>query len=96
MILKPSLIERVSGLLKHPPEEPEYRKNRKHSDFVTFLPNDFSPLKFGQDLSHVFAESLGLFRMGSEKDLRFTKAVLKEAKRLLENKYSKMDFIFRD
>ncbi|EMN88532.1 lipoate--protein ligase family protein [Leptospira weilii] len=96
LILKPSLIERVSGLLKHPPEEPEYRKNRKHSDFVTSLPNDFSPLKFGQDLSHVFAESLGLFRMGSEKDLRFTKAVLKEAKRLLENKYSKMDFIFRD
>ncbi|AXR65827.1 lipoate--protein ligase family protein [Leptospira mayottensis] len=96
LILKPSLIERVSGLLKHPPEEPEYRKNRKHSDFVTSLPSDFSSLKFGQDLSHVFAESLGLFRMGSEKDLRFTKAVFGEAKRLLENKYSRMDFILRN
>ncbi|EQA64009.1 lipoate--protein ligase family protein [Leptospira alexanderi] len=96
LILKPSLIERVSGLLKHPPEEPEYRKNRKHSDFVTSLPSDFSPLKFGRDLSHVFAESLGLFRIGSERDLRFTKAVFKEAKRLLENKYSRMDFILRN
>lgn len=96
LILKPSLIERVSGLLKHPPEEPEYRKNRKHSDFVTSLPSDFSPLKFGRDLSHVFAESLGLSKMGSERDLRFTKAVFKEAKLLLENKYSRMDFILRN
>ncbi|EMJ92806.1 lipoate--protein ligase family protein [Leptospira alstonii] len=96
LILKSSLIERVSGLLKHPPEEPEYRKNRKHSDFVTSLPNDFSPLKFGRDLSHVFAESLGLSRMDTEPDLRFQKTVFKEAKQLLENKYSRMDFIFRD
>ncbi|RHX85968.1 lipoate--protein ligase family protein [Leptospira stimsonii] len=96
LILKPSLIERVSGLLKHPPEEPEYRKNRKHSDFVTALPEHFSTLKFGQDLSHVFAESLGLSRMGTEKDLRFTKLILREAKTLLENKYSRMDFILRD
>ncbi|XDD49347.1 biotin/lipoate A/B protein ligase family protein [Leptospira sp. WS92.C1] len=96
LILKPSLIERVSGLLKHPPEEPEYRKNRKHSDFVTSLPADFSSVKFGQDLSHVFAESLGLSRMDTEKDLRFTKLILKEAKQLLENKYSRMDFILRD
>ncbi|MCG6167253.1 lipoate--protein ligase family protein [Leptospira sp. FAT2] len=96
LILKPSLISRVSELLKHPPEEPEYRKNRKHSDFVTSLPNDFSTVKFGQDLSHVFAESLGLSRMGTERDLRFTKSVFQEAKLLLENKYSRMDFIFRD
>ncbi|EMY78045.1 biotin/lipoate A/B protein ligase family protein [Leptospira weilii serovar Ranarum str. ICFT] len=96
LILKPSLIERVSGLLKHPPEEPEYRKNRKHSDFVTSLPDDFSSLKFGRDLSHVFAESLGLSRMDTEPDLRFTKTVFQEAKQLLENKYSRMDFIFRD
>ncbi|MBM9576858.1 lipoate--protein ligase family protein [Leptospira sp. 201903070] len=96
LILKPSLIERVSGLLKHPPEEPEYRKNRKHSDFVTALPEHFSALKFGQDLSHVFAESLGLSRMDTEKDLRFTKLILREAETLLENKYSRMDFILRD
>ncbi|TGL83042.1 lipoate--protein ligase family protein [Leptospira yasudae] len=96
LILKPSLISRVSELLKHPPEEPEYRKNRKHSDFVTSLPSGFSTVKFGQDLSHVFAESLGLSRMGTERDLRFTKSVFQEAKRLLENKYSRMDFIFRD
>ncbi|TGM06192.1 lipoate--protein ligase family protein [Leptospira barantonii] len=96
LILKSSLIERVAGLLKHPPEEPEYRKNRKHSDFVTSLPNDFSTVKFGQDLSHVFAESLGLSKMGVESDLRFKKAVFQEAKRLLKDKYSRMDFIFRD
>ncbi|PJZ57814.1 lipoate--protein ligase family protein [Leptospira barantonii] len=96
LILKSSLIERVAGLLGHPPEEPEYRKNRKHSDFVTSLPNDFSTVKFGQDLSHVFAESLGLSKMGVESDLRFKKAVFQEAKRLLKDKYSRMDFIFRD
>lgn len=96
LILNSSLIERVAKLLKHPPEEPEYRKNRKHSDFVTSLPSDFSAVKFGQDLSHVFAESLGISRMGVESDLRFKKAVFQEAKRLLENKYSRMDFIFRD
>ncbi|EKO13530.1 lipoate--protein ligase family protein [Leptospira kirschneri] len=96
LILKPSLIERVSKLLKHPPEEPEYRKNRKHTDFVTSLPEDFSTVKFGQDLSHVFAESLGLSKMGSESDLRFQKVVFQEAKLLFENKYSRMDFIFRD
>ncbi|WP_061246676.1 lipoate--protein ligase family protein [Leptospira noguchii] len=96
LILKPSLIERVSKLLKHPPEEPEYRKNRKHSDFVTSLPEDFSTVKFSQDLSHVFAESLGLSKMGSESDLRFQKVVFQEAKLLFENKYSRMDFIFRD
>ncbi|EMO52010.1 lipoate--protein ligase family protein [Leptospira noguchii] len=96
LILKPSLIERVSKLLKHPPEEPEYRKNRKHSDFVTSLPKDFSTVKFSQDLSHVFAESLGLSKMGTESDLRFQKVVFQEAKLLFENKYSRMDFIFRD
>ncbi|EMJ53642.1 biotin/lipoate A/B protein ligase family protein [Leptospira interrogans serovar Valbuzzi str. Duyster] len=96
LILKPSLIERVSKLLKHPPEEPEYRKNRKHSDFVTSLPDNFSTVKFGQDLSHVFAESLGLSKIGSESDLRFQKVVFQEAKLLFENKYSRMDFIFRD
>ncbi|MGJ4751683.1 lipoate--protein ligase [Leptospira kmetyi] len=96
LILKSSLIERVAGLLGHPPEEPEYRKNRKHSDFVTSLPNDFSAVKFGQDLSHVFAESLGLSKMGVENDLRFKKAVFQEAKRLWKDKYSRMDFIFRD
>ncbi|UOG38926.1 lipoate--protein ligase family protein [Leptospira noguchii] len=96
LILKPSLIERVSKLLKHPPEEPEYRKNRKHTDFVTSLPEDFSTVKFSQDLSHVFAESLGLSKMGSESDLRFQKVVFQEAKLLFENKYSRMDFIFRD
>ncbi|TGK31766.1 lipoate--protein ligase family protein [Leptospira gomenensis] len=96
LILKPSLIKRVAGLLKHPPEEPEYRKNRNHSDFVTSLPADFSPAKFGQDLSHVFAESLGLSRMDTERDLRFSKTVLREAQRLFTEKYSRMDFIFRD
>ncbi|WP_061245503.1 lipoate--protein ligase family protein [Leptospira interrogans] len=96
LILKPSLIERVSKLLKHPPEEPEYRKNRKHTDFVTSLPDNFSTVKFSQDLSHVFAESLGLSKIGSESDLRFQKVVFQEAKLLFENKYSRMDFIFRD
>ena len=58
MILDTKIIDRVLQNLSHPPEEPEYRKNRKHSDFLTSLPRDFSISQFKLDLHKIFLEYL--------------------------------------
>jgi lipoate-protein ligase A len=50
-----SLIERY---LKHPKREPDYRKGRKHSEFVTNLKNLGYQIDIPQLLSHFEAEFL--------------------------------------
>ncbi len=38
-------IDRISGLLRHPASEPEYRKGRPHRDFVRNIPVDMEEMK---------------------------------------------------
>ncbi|EIE01972.1 biotin/lipoate A/B protein ligase family protein [Leptospira licerasiae serovar Varillal str. VAR 010] len=93
LILDPRLIPLVSDLLPHPPEEPEYRKGRSHNEFVTSLPGTFSPGKFKQDLSLLFADYLGVEILGTEADPSFFRNVRKVADRLFQEKYSDLGYI---
>ncbi len=100
LILDTKIIDRVLQNLSHPPEEPEYRKNRKHSDFLTSLPGDFSIFQFKQDLHKIFLEYLGNnfttsgSSLDSVSDRKFLRQVFRDAKRLMSEKYANIDFIF--
>lgn len=50
LILEENLIDRVAEVLHHPPEEPDYRKERSHKEFLTSLPAFFSEEKWAIDL----------------------------------------------
>ncbi len=92
MILDLKIIESVLENLSHPPEEPEYRKNRKHSDFLTSLPKEFSVPKFKLDLLEIFQEFIGNPVISS--DRKFLRQVFRDAKRLMSEKYANIEFIF--
>ncbi|MBK6607607.1 MAG: lipoate--protein ligase family protein [Leptospiraceae bacterium] len=92
LILDTKIIDRVLQNLSHPPEEPEYRKNRKHSDFLTSLPRDFSVSKFKLDLLSIFKEFLTDTVLSS--DRKFLRQVFRDAKRLMSEKYANIEFIF--
>jgi len=99
LILDTKIIDRVLQNLSHPPEEPEYRKNRKHSDFLTSLPRDFSISQFKQDLLSIFKEFLGTTVISNEGEVtvrnrKFLRQVFRDAKRLMSEKYANIDFIF--
>ena len=92
MILDLKIIESVLENLSHPPEEPDYRKNRKHSDFLTSLPKEFSVPKFKLDLLEIFQEFIGNPVISS--DRKFLRQVFRDAKRLMSEKYANIEFIF--
>ena len=92
LILDTKIIDRVLQNLSHPPEEPEYRKNRKHSDFLTSLPKEFSVSKFKLDLLSIFKEFLTDTVLSS--DRKFLRQVFRDAKRLMSEKYANIEFIF--
>lgn len=100
MILDTKIIDRVLQNLSHPPEEPEYRKKRKHSDFLTSLPRDFSISQFKLDLHKIFLEYLeNNFTPSDSKvdgvsDRKFLRQVFRDAKRLMSEKYANIEFIF--
>ena len=93
LILDMKIIDSVLENLSHPPEEPDYRKNRKHSDFLTSLPKEFSVPKFKKDLQEIFQEFLGL-SSSITKDRKFLRQVFRDAKRLMSEKYANIEFIF--
>lgn len=41
LLLQRDIISFISRFLKHPPSEPEYRKNRSHDEFLMHLPETF-------------------------------------------------------
>jgi len=93
LILDLKIIESVLENLSHPPEEPDYRKNRKHSDFLTSLPKEFSASQFKRDLQEIFQEFLGK-SSSIAKDRKFLQQVFRDAKRLMSEKYANIEFIF--
>ncbi|TGN16787.1 lipoate--protein ligase family protein [Leptospira ilyithenensis] len=101
LILKKELIGEVSDLLLHPPEEPDYRKERSHSDFLTALPSSFSTQQFQKDLFREFADYLGVKTNMENPDFSFfgrgfstfRKVVLKESEIIRRRKYESLPFI---
>lgn len=101
LILKKELIREVSDLLLHPPEEPDYRKERSHSDFLTALPTSFSTIQFQKDLFREFAGYLGANATTENPDFSFfgrgfstfRKVVLKESETVRMRKYESLPFI---
>jgi lipoate-protein ligase A len=101
LILQDSLIDRVTGLLLHPPEEPEYRKARKHRDFLTALPNHFDVDAFGDALFQEFRTYLQLEKSKAKENFSFfskgfssfRRSVLKESEIIRKNKYESLSYI---
>ncbi|PJZ68650.1 lipoate--protein ligase [Leptospira perolatii] len=94
LILDPRLIELVGSYLPHPPEEPDYRKGRDHKEFVTSLPPEFKVGKFKQDLALLFADYLGVEKIGTGKEfLPFLRTVFLDADRLFKEKYGTKRFL---
>ncbi|TGK01677.1 lipoate--protein ligase family protein [Leptospira semungkisensis] len=93
LILDSRLIPLVTELLPHPPEEPDYRKGRAHDSFVTSLPSSFSPGKFKEDLSLLFADYMGVENLGMGVDSSFLQSVRKDTNRLFQEKYANLPYI---
>lgn len=101
LILEEALITNVSGLLLHPPEEPEYRKARKHRDFLTSLPSSFDTDAFGACLFEEFRTYLGEknaipkadFSFFSKGFSSFRRSVLKESEIIRKSKYESLPYI---
>ncbi len=93
LILNSKLFDKVSLNLSHPPEEPDYRKNRTHKDFLTSLPSEFSIQKFQEDISIEVKKYLNSNEENS-KDILFLKKILKKADELYKEKYTNLEFIF--
>ncbi len=101
LILEEALIDKVSGLLLHPPEEPEYRKARKHRDFLTSLPPTFDTSSFGASLLDGFLSYLGIHNANPKVDFSFfsqgfssfRRSVLKESEIIRKLKYESLPYI---
>jgi lipoate-protein ligase A len=101
LILKEELIEKVSSILLHPPEEPEYRKARAHRDFLTSLPSSFHAEKFGERLFQEFLTFLQIENQTNTKEnsifsrgfSSFLRSVLKESEIIRKRKYEQLSYI---
>lgn len=96
LILDSSILQDISTHLVHPPEEPEYRQKRTHSDFVAALPESFSTNKFKEDLSTEFCKYMGIdsCKLNDDLPFSFSKKVLENAERLMIEKYLTPEFIY--
>lgn len=71
-------LQKISVYLKHPPNEPEYRKGRPHKDFLANLP--FDPEEIKRSIQKIFLKSDAICEL--------TKEDLEELKSLSLTKYS--------
>lgn len=98
LILSESLITKIEETLLHPPEEPEYRKNRNHRDFLTSLPGDFSKKVWSLSLWEEMVNFFDLQNNGKWRDgiarRDFWKKVSLEARSLILSKYANHEFIY--
>lgn len=100
LILEENLIERVAEVLHHPPEEPDYRKERSHKDFLTSIPDFFSESIWAKDLvSEVFSylgentpEDFSKISFFGPDFSTFRKLVLQESEFIRKKKYQNPDY----
>ncbi|MBM9547919.1 lipoate--protein ligase family protein [Leptospira sp. 201903074] len=100
LILEETLIDRVAEVLHHPPEEPDYRKERTHRDFLTSLPDFFSEDLWAKDLvSEVFSylgekvpEDFSKISFFGPDFSTFRKLVLQESESIRKKKYQNPDY----
>ncbi|TGK87467.1 lipoate--protein ligase family protein [Leptospira noumeaensis] len=103
LILEDQLIERVAEVLHHPPEEPDYRKERSHKDFLTSLPDFFSETNWANDLVREVFSYLGEPEPDSLEDFSkisffgpdfstFRKHVLQESESIRKKKYQNPEY----
>ncbi|TGM35183.1 lipoate--protein ligase family protein [Leptospira biflexa] len=100
LILEEDLITRVGEVLHHPPEEPDYRKERSHKEFLTSLPTFFSEEKWAVDLVREVFQYLGEPIPGdfskisffSQDFSTFRKQVLRESESIRKKKYQNPEY----
>nr|WP_244288335.1 lipoate--protein ligase family protein [Leptospira congkakensis] len=103
LILEETLINRVAEVLHHPPEEPDYRKERSHKDFLTSLPDFFSESIWANDLVREVFSYLGEPEPESLEDFSkisffgpdfstFRKHVLQESESIRKKKYQNPEY----
>lgn len=100
LILDDHLIERVAEVLHHPPEEPDYRKERSHKEFLTSLPDFFSEKIWAKDLvKEVFSylgekepEDFSKISFFGPDFSTFRKQVLRESESIRKKKYQNPEY----
>ncbi|TGK97031.1 lipoate--protein ligase family protein [Leptospira brenneri] len=100
LILEETLIERVAEVLHHPPEEPDYRKERSHKDFLTSLPDFFSESIWAKDLLREVFSYLGEESPEDFSNISFfgpdfstfRKHVLQESESIRKKKYQNPEY----
>ncbi|MCG6143023.1 lipoate--protein ligase family protein [Leptospira bandrabouensis] len=100
LILEDHLIERVAEVLHHPPEEPDYRKERSHKEFLTSLPDFFSEKIWAKDLvKEVFSylgekepEDFSKISFFGPDFSTFRKQVLRESESIRKKKYQNPEY----
>ncbi|XDD43628.1 biotin/lipoate A/B protein ligase family protein [Leptospira sp. WS60.C2] len=100
LILEDSLIERVAEVLHHPPEEPDYRKERSHKDFLTSVPDFFSEEKWSVDLirevfqylQEPFPSDFSKISFFGRDFSTFRKQVLRESESIRKKKYQNPEY----
>ncbi|MDF3818320.1 lipoate--protein ligase family protein [Leptospira sp. 96542] len=100
LILEPELIQTVTNVLNHPPEEPDYRKERPHKDFLTSLPKQFSLSKWEVDLTNTLRSYLGLEPLAEISEISFfgkgfstfRKRVFQESEIIRKSKYQNPNY----
>lgn len=94
LILRKELIDKVESFLLHPPLEPEYRQGRKHTDFLSTIPEKFDSEKFQTDMEDYFLEILSLKDAKKIFSNKYYRGVSRNLYSLLESRYANKDFIF--
>ncbi|HMZ57810.1 MAG TPA: lipoate--protein ligase family protein [Leptospiraceae bacterium] len=94
LILKKELIDKVESFLLHPPAEPEYRKGRKHTDFLTAVPKTFHSEKFQMDMESFFLDQLSIQNAKKVFSCQYYRTVRRSLGSLLQSRYANKDFIF--
>ena len=99
IILDKEILTGVRSNLKHPPVEPDYRKNRNHENFITSVGSNFSIEKFKDSLFQLFAGFMDSRKPETDREiypkiaLHDMRKILRDADRLYKQKYTDLNFI---